>query len=327
MPTISDGFKERMADTEGLEIIAGEPSSLAIASEIVLIAKELLAIDFPNQKELNKYMHDHPAADRAHHRVVKTEPPHKKPEEKPAKHISFDKPVDLSGGRTRDHRKNNNHYIENEFSDEDLWKHHKNDYRTIEIAHDLPLGELNPEMKKLKQNLAKESEGMTDKMLYAIQVHKTVEDYTSYGYKSINHALKHGKQSSPALQQKIDDLDKFIAYSPKYKGDTLYRGADIDKHLLDKLKPGSIISEKKFVSTSSVSKAANDFSDEARKGRRSVKFIIEGAKGVSLADYSKEEHEKEVLLPRNSKFKVVSIDRKNNSWGDDMYYVNVKAVK
>lgn len=44
-----------------------------IARELLGMAKELMAIEFPTQEALDKYLKDHPDADRSNHRVVKEE--------------------------------------------------------------------------------------------------------------------------------------------------------------------------------------------------------------------------------------------------------------
>jgi hypothetical protein len=41
-----------------------------IASELLAVAKELMATDFPTQDAMDKYLKDHPDADRSNHRVV-----------------------------------------------------------------------------------------------------------------------------------------------------------------------------------------------------------------------------------------------------------------
>ena len=42
-----------------------------IASELVKIAKELMAIDFHTQEAMDKYLKEHPEADKVNHKVVK----------------------------------------------------------------------------------------------------------------------------------------------------------------------------------------------------------------------------------------------------------------
>lgn len=54
-----------------------------VAREVLFVAKELLAIDFPTQDAMDKYLKEHPDADKSNHRVVekkKTQETKKKPE-------------------------------------------------------------------------------------------------------------------------------------------------------------------------------------------------------------------------------------------------------
>ena len=61
----------------------------SIASELLLVAKELTAIEFPTQDAYDKYMKEHPDADKSLHRVTKTEK-----KEAPAKKEESAKPSD-----------------------------------------------------------------------------------------------------------------------------------------------------------------------------------------------------------------------------------------
>ena len=44
----------------------------AVAKELLVLAKELVGIDFPTQDAYDKYMKEHPDADRSNHKVVET---------------------------------------------------------------------------------------------------------------------------------------------------------------------------------------------------------------------------------------------------------------
>jgi len=46
---------------------------IAVAQKLVKLARELMAIEFPTQDAMDKYLKEHPGADRSLHRVVKTE--------------------------------------------------------------------------------------------------------------------------------------------------------------------------------------------------------------------------------------------------------------
>ena len=73
-----------------------------IASRLLFMAKEVLGMDFPTQDAMDKYMKDHPDANRSNHKVVKT--PEKK---EPAKK---DKPSKESGKTLKDFGDNSDKY-------------------------------------------------------------------------------------------------------------------------------------------------------------------------------------------------------------------------
>ena len=45
-----------------------------IANELLLIAEDLVAMDFPSQDAMDKYLKEHPDADKSKHKVVKHDP-------------------------------------------------------------------------------------------------------------------------------------------------------------------------------------------------------------------------------------------------------------
>jgi hypothetical protein len=70
-----------------------------IARRLLFMAKEVLGMDFPTQDALDKYLKDHPDADRSNHKVVETK------KDEPAKKDMFKKDApkkeDVSaGGKT-----------------------------------------------------------------------------------------------------------------------------------------------------------------------------------------------------------------------------------
>lgn len=63
--------------------------NIHIARELVKIAKNLVAIEFDTQDAYDKYMKDHPDADKSNHRVKKTERKEPAKKEKPAKKETY----------------------------------------------------------------------------------------------------------------------------------------------------------------------------------------------------------------------------------------------
>jgi len=128
--------------------------------------------------------------------------------------------------------------------------------------------------------------------------------YSGDDFLRVNKALRAGKDAGPAAQK----LESAIAKSTVPKGTKLYRGLSKEglKSVIggDEIKVGQVISDKGFLSTSK---------DEAIAGMNSiggVKMIInvgDDQHGLDLDGISDNDHEKEVLLPKNAKLKITNI--------------------
>jgi hypothetical protein len=69
-------------------------NEMAVARELLRVAKELMSMDFPTQDAMDKYMKEHPDADKSNHKVVETkkEEPAKKEETKKEEPAKKDEP-------------------------------------------------------------------------------------------------------------------------------------------------------------------------------------------------------------------------------------------
>jgi hypothetical protein len=65
---------EQHVEAERQALKRPKKSSMMIASELVKIAKNLVSFEFPTQEALDKYLKEHPGANKSLHRVVKTQP-------------------------------------------------------------------------------------------------------------------------------------------------------------------------------------------------------------------------------------------------------------
>lgn len=82
---VEDFAKILAAINEDEDTITGaDMNRMVVASELLRIAKDLLAIEFPTQDAMDKYLKEHPDADRSNHKVVPTkkEAPAAAPEHK-----------------------------------------------------------------------------------------------------------------------------------------------------------------------------------------------------------------------------------------------------
>ncbi|MEU4312390.1 ADP-ribosyltransferase domain-containing protein [Nocardia sp. NPDC024068] len=108
---------------------------------------------------------------------------------------------------------------------------------------------------------------------------------------------------SPADRQFADDLRSAIAKLRNYSG-TVFRGAHLSDDALARYKPGSIVTEAAFTSTSR---------SKSRAFGGNTHFKIRSSTGKRLGGYSAKPHEKEVLFPPGTGFEVVKV-KYNQHW-------------
>lgn len=175
-----------------------------------------------------------------------------------------------------------------------------------------------------------------------------VKQYTTGGYKTINPKLREGQPLTAGEQFTVDQLDTAIAAhsrpieGPLFRGEPLLknplspqrslemarrsgseRDALMNEYTFDtvqtKFPVGSTFTDRAFVSTSRDTQPALDASLE--REHYGVFFRIHGARGldVGATTHSAYDDEAEVLLPRNSRFQVRSVQ-----W-DQIYSFNADA--
>lgn len=132
----------------------------------------------------------------------------------------------------------------------------------------------------------------------------TLSSYSGDDFLRVNKELRSGNSSDPSVKR----LDSAISKSPLANGTTLYRG--MSKETAKKLFPdgnitkGMTISDPAFASTSKSAGIASTI------GMGGVMLKIEtgaNATGIDMKGHSRNEHEQEVLLPRDAKMKVVGL--------------------
>ena len=139
-----------------------------------------------------------------------------------------------------------------------------------------------------------------------------VKFYTGQGYREMNRIARGEVKESnanPVTLDRMKNLDKAIEKGKLDEPKTLYRGISREsasKLFGDEIKTGDHFVDKGYVSTS----VDKDFAKNW-KGSGGVVLQIEAAKGSTALDVHKMssvgQHEREVMLPRNSKFEVVGV--------------------
>lgn len=146
------------------------------------------------------------------------------------------------------------------------------------------------------------------------------------GYANIQSYLRTGKPKfgtfSDAEKSMAEDVAKHVSQAiqkhPLEKPMKVYRGMKITKddpstNQYANLKVGDTIVDKGFTSTSTSDKVGSKFSEKLNRSDVSVQLEISlkaGDHALPMDQYHKHESEKEVLLDRNVKFKVVSVTEK-----------------
>ncbi len=143
-----------------------------------------------------------------------------------------------------------------------------------------------------------------------------IRSYTGNTYHELNSALRGGAYTSDnTLQAYVEAAQHGLRKMPKYTGMTA-RGMTVSGPTLERIlaayKPGAIVEEHAFISTSTGDHAA--FS-----GNMFIK--IKSKTGVLIQDFSKYSSKREVLYMPGTRLRVLSVEQTNGK-----YVVNMEEV-
>ena len=137
---------------------------------------------------------------------------------------------------------------------------------------------------------------------------------TTEGYEGVNEALRKGTDPSESAKNTIKQMDSAFSRASTKKDMTVFR--TIRSGFADKLKVGDVFSDKAYSSTSTDEKAsisaalATGITSFGTRGGDLVLMKVsvpKGSKAISINNISDQE-EGEIVLDRNSKFKVTGED-------------------
>lgn len=123
-------------------------------------------------------------------------------------------------------------------------------------------------------------------------------DYTGSGYQDLNDALRNGTVDA-SQAARVDALNRALEKLPPYEGPVI-RGSDIPAEVLARYKPGSVITELGFVSTT-----MNPAVAQLPTFAGNVEFKIMSTSGRDISSLSTFPAEQEILFPAGTKFYVV----------------------
>ena len=128
--------------------------------------------------------------------------------------------------------------------------------------------------------------------------------YKEEGYSDINSALRNGEEYDSEI---INPIDSAIANSETTRDLVLYRGASPD--LIDQMSEGEVFNDLGYTSTTRNINTAEDFGIEFGRNTVMEIHVPKGSNALHL-DRAIEaaRDEKEYLLPRNSNFRIRSIE-------------------
>lgn len=156
---------------------------------------------------------------------------------------------------------------------------------------------------------ASTSVGITDPFKYAASLSedqkKAVGQYTGSEYKNINKHLRFGSELYSENKSVISDLDAAIAGAPPIKPKTLYRAMGKSPTELG-MEVGSVFTDAGYNSTTRSARVMFELND--LKTRVTIK-APQGTTGLQVERISKKKFELEVILPRNTSYKVLKIEQ------------------
>lgn len=132
-----------------------------------------------------------------------------------------------------------------------------------------------------------------------------VADYSGDRFLKLNRALRSGASLDASDQTLVRNLDSHLANAKKHKGVTFRVIEDPDGSIAKSIEAGGTFSDKAYASTST------SIPSFVSKGQ--IAFQIVGKNGVDISGQSLNPDEREVLYPRNTRFKVIKT--KVNEYG------------
>lgn len=146
---------------------------------------------------------------------------------------------------------------------------------------------------------------------------ESLKAYTGSAYRAINAHLRGGKPIDDENRRHMDTLDAVLDEARTTESQVVYRG--LGSLAVQQLfgadlaaKKGQILVDKGFLSTSSSEAVARQFVNinPAKNVLLAIKVPV-GSKALDVSKYSDMPEEKETLIARDARLKVVKFDKKS----------------
>ena len=169
---------------------------------------------------------------------------------------------------------------------------------------------------KAKTKTAQWIEKQTDEVKEALS-HYTLSDYADVNeiLRGVQSEYGVTKNRKNELLDRIKIITKTLEKAPKYEGESYRMMSFWQKEkkyadaIIKQLEDGVFI-DKGFMSSTKDLKTAEFFASKS-KDDYTFKFTIRSKKGIAVDDVSANKGEEEILFNKNSKFKVVSFEKKD----------------
>jgi phage-related protein (TIGR01555 family) len=134
-----------------------------------------------------------------------------------------------------------------------------------------------------------------------------IGSYAGLDYANINSELRGTESFGGKYDETVKNLDSLLAKSRTSEEQTVYRGVKEDavKAWHGLLKPGSVITDAGFASTTLDEDVAKSFSEETPKSAMMVIKIPAGTHALNISKLGGVPFEAEVLVHRNSSYRVL----------------------
>jgi hypothetical protein len=155
---------------------------------------------------------------------------------------------------------------------------------------------------------------------------KALDLYTGDGFERINNTLRQQGGVGAGIKGSVNSLDSAIAKNTLAQDTFVYRG--VSKKVLAGAKPGAVITDKGYPSTSLDFSAAAHFAGIAEGGGVVTRIRVPKGRKAGAVDGLNKKYpdENEVLLPRGTRFKVVGKSKVSGAGGLRRTVIDLEVI-
>lgn len=154
---------------------------------------------------------------------------------------------------------------------------------------------------------------------------EVVSEYTSAGFETINDCLRKPTDCDPqtavtrrtystdvTVDDEVKQLDRFLRVAPRFNGGPVFRAVTLTADEAKQLVVGATFEDPAYASGTSEYRTAMGYADASTHAPNETKVMLSikaPKSGVSVTQFSSHPEEREVLFPRNTKFRVTRVQQ------------------